>query len=48
MEATQLVDSIANRLQVVVVQMKNLQESKTLHERLDVSKQSWNKKQFDS
>ena len=37
---TQLVDSIANRLQVVVAQMKNLQdENKTLHERLDVSKQ---------
>ena len=42
---TQLVDSIANRLQVVVVQMKNLQdENKTLHERLDVSKQELEQK----
>jgi len=42
---TQLVDSIANRLQVVVAQMKNLQdENKALHERLDVSKQKKKKK----
>ena len=42
---TQLVDSIANRLQVVVVQMKNLQdENKTLHERLYVSKQELEQK----
>ena len=42
---TQLVDSIANRLQVVVAQMKNLQdENKTLHERLDVSKQEMEQK----
>ena len=42
---TQLVDSIANRLQVVVAQMKNLQdENKTLHERLDVSKQELEQK----
>ena len=42
---TQLVDSIANRLQVVVEQMKNLQdENKTLHERLDVSKQELEQK----
>tara|TARA_E500000178_G_C16704511_1_gene609792 strand:+ start:298 stop:591 length:294 start_codon:yes stop_codon:yes gene_type:complete len=42
---TQLVDSIANRLQVVVAQMKNLQdENKALHERLDVSKQELEQK----
>ena len=42
---TQLVDSIASRLQVVVAQMKNLQEeNKTLHERLDVSKQELEQK----
>ena len=42
---TQLVDSIANRLQVVVSQMKNLQdENKALHERLDVSKQELKQK----
>ena len=42
---TQLVDSIANRLQVVVEQMKNLQhENKNLHERLDVSKQELEQK----
>jgi uncharacterized coiled-coil DUF342 family protein len=42
---TQLVDSIANRLQVVVAQMKDLQEeNKTLHERLDVSKQELEQK----
>ena len=42
---TQLVDSIANRLQVVVSQMKNLQdENKALHERLDVSKQELEQK----
>jgi predicted nucleic acid-binding Zn-ribbon protein len=41
----QLVDSIANRLQVVVSQMKNLQdENKALHERLDVSKQELEQK----
>ncbi|MFL2584970.1 MAG: hypothetical protein ACJ0PZ_04135 [Flavobacteriaceae bacterium] len=42
---TQLVDSIASRLQVVVAQMKNLQdENKALHERLDVSKQELEQK----
>ena len=42
---TQIVDSIAKRLQVVVAQMKNLQdENKTLHERLDVSKQELEQK----
>ena len=42
---TQLVDSIANRLQVVVAQMKNLQdENKALNERLDVSKQELEQK----
>ena len=42
---TQLVDSIANRLKVVVSQMKNLQdENKALHERLDVSKQELEQK----
>ena len=42
---TQLVDSITNRLQVVVSQMKNLQdENKALHERLDVSKQELEQK----
>ena len=42
---TQLVDSIANRLQVVVAQMNNLQdENKALHERLDVSKQELEQK----
>ena len=42
---TQLVDSIANRLQVVVAQMKDLQdENKALHERLDVSKQELEQK----
>ena len=42
---TQLVDSIANRLQFVVSQMKNLQdENKALHERLDVSKQELEQK----
>ena len=42
---TQLVDSIANRLQVVVSQMKNLHdENKALHERLDVSKQELEQK----
>ena len=42
---TQLVDSIANRLQVVVSQMKNLQdENKALHERLNVSKQELEQK----
>ena len=42
---TQLVDSITNRLQVVVAQMKNLQdENKALHERLDVSKQELEQK----
>ena len=41
----QLVDSIANRLQVVVSQMKNLQdENKALHERLDISKQELEQK----
>ncbi len=41
----QLVDSIANRLQVVVSQMKNLQdENKALHERLDLSKQELEQK----
>ena len=42
---TQLVDSIASRLQVVVAQMKNLQEeNKTLYERLDISKQELDQK----
>jgi len=42
---TQLVDSIANRLEVVVAQMKDLQnENKALHERLDVSKQELEQK----
>ena len=42
---TQLVDSIASRLQVVVAQMKNLQdENKALHERLDVSEQELEQK----
>lgn len=42
---TQLVDSIANRLQVVVAQMKDLQdENKALYERLDVSKQELEQK----
>ena len=42
---TQIVDSIANRLQVVVSQMKNLQdENKALYERLDVSKQELEQK----
>ncbi len=41
----QLVDSIANRLKVVVSQMKNLQdENKALHERLDLSKQELEQK----
>lgn len=45
LSTTQLVDSIANRLQVVVAQMKNLQdENKALHERLDVSKQELEQK----
>ena len=42
---TQLVDSIANRLQVVVEQIKNLQnENKNLNEQLDVSKQELEQK----
>ena len=41
----QLIDSIANRLQVVVEQTKNLQnENKNLNEQLDVSKQELEQK----